>query len=75
MHYFRWVDQWVPEAKHTQILLLLGGCIDINASLRLLLLLMNGRIGVVGRIRCGRVTFVSTMVFGTRLGIGCQYTS
>ena len=26
---FRWVDRWVPEVKHTQILPLLGSCINL----------------------------------------------
>ena len=74
-NFFGWVDQWVPEVKYTQILPLLGGCISLNASLRLLLLLTTGRFGVVGRIKCVRVAFVSTTLFGTKLGMGCRRTS
>jgi hypothetical protein len=71
-----WVDRWTLEVKHTQILPLLGGCIDLHASLRLLLLLTIGRIGVAGRIRrSGRAALVFLSFFRTRLGIGSQFSS
>jgi hypothetical protein len=73
---FGWVDRWVLEVKHTQILPLLGGCINLHVSLRLLLLLMIGRIGIVGRIkRSGGVALVSLTLFRTRLGIGSRFAS
>ena len=50
------------------MLLLIISCINLNASLRFLLLLANGRIVVVGRIGHGRVALVSTMLFRSRLG-------
>jgi hypothetical protein len=68
---FRWIDRWILEVKHTQILPLLGGCIDLHASLRLRLLLTIGRIDVIGRIRrSGRVALVCPVLFWTRLGNG-----
>ncbi len=63
-----WVDGWILEIKHTQILPFFGGCVDLNASFRLLLLLTIGGIGVVGRIRrSGRDALVSPALFLTRL--------
>ena len=71
-----WVDRWILEVKHTQILPLLGSCIDLHTSLRLFLLLMIGRVGVVGCIwRSGRVALISPALFWTRLGIGSQFAS
>jgi hypothetical protein len=72
----RWVDRWILEIKHTHILPLFGGCVDLHASFRLLLLLTIGRIGVVGRIRrSGRVTLVSPALFRTRLSFRSRFTS
>ena len=63
-----WVDGWILEIKHTQILPLFGGCVNLRASFRLLLLLTIGRIGVVGRIRrSGRAALVSPVLFRTGL--------
>ncbi len=72
----QWVDGWVLEIKHTQILPFFGGCVDLHASFRLFLLLTIGGIGVVGRIRrSSRVARISPALFRTRLGIGSQFAS
>jgi hypothetical protein len=71
----RWVDGWILEIKHTHIRPLFGGCVDLQASFRLFLLLTIGGIGVVGRIRrSSRVALVSPALFRTRLGIGSRFT-
>jgi hypothetical protein len=72
---FRWVDRWVSEVERTQILPLLGSCINLDASLRLLLLLATGRVVIISRIGCGRVTLVSMTLVGSRIGIGTQCTT
>ncbi len=73
---FGWVDRWILEIKHTQILPLFGGCVDLHTSFRLLLLLTIGRIGVIGRIRrSGRVALVFPALLGTRLIIRSRFAS
>ena len=56
----RWVDRWILEIKHAQVLPLFGGCVNLHTSFRLFLLLTTRGIGVVGRIRrSSRVALVS----------------
>jgi hypothetical protein len=60
----RWVDGWVTEVKHTQILLLFGGSVNLYSTTVLLLPLTAGSLslfvlGVVGLrlllLRCSDV--------------------
>jgi hypothetical protein len=65
----RSVDGWVTEVKHTHILLLFGGSVNLNSTTRLLLPLMAGRIVFV-RIRCCGIALASVMLFGCERGDG-----
>jgi hypothetical protein len=51
----RWVDGWVMEVKHTQILLLFCGSVNLYSTTRLLLPLVAGRVFLV-RIGCCGIT-------------------
>ncbi len=64
------VDGWVMEVKHTQILFLFGGSVNLYSTTRLLLPLMAGRIVFV-YIRCyGIAPFASVTLFGRESGVG-----
>ncbi len=65
----RGVDGQVTEVKHTQILFLFGGSVNLYSTMRLLLPLMAGRI-VFTRIRCCGIAFASVTLFGRESGVG-----
>jgi hypothetical protein len=65
----RWVDGRVTEVKHTQILLLFGGSVNLYSTMGLLLPLMAGRVFLV-RIGCCGIALASVMLFGHENGIG-----
>jgi hypothetical protein len=64
-----WVDGWVMEVKHTQILLLFGGSINLYSTMRLLLRLMAGRVFLV-RFWCCGIVLASVTLFGRESGVG-----
>ncbi len=64
-----WVDGWVTEVKHTQILLLFGGSVNLYSTTGLLLPLMAGRVFLV-HIGCCGITLASVTLFGRESGIG-----
>jgi hypothetical protein len=63
------VDRQVTEVKHTQILFLFGGSVNLYSTTRLLLPLMTGRIVFV-RIGCCGITIASITLFGLESGVG-----
>jgi hypothetical protein len=65
----RWVDGWVTEVKHTQILLLFGGSVNLYSTMRLLLPLTAGRVLLV-RIGCCGIALASVTLLGHESGIG-----
>ncbi len=67
----RWVDGWVMEVKHTQILLLFGSSVNLYFTRGLLLPLMAGRVFIVRIRRCG-IVLASLMLFGHESGIGSR---
>jgi hypothetical protein len=64
-----WVDRWVTEVKHTQILLPFGGSVNLYSTLGLLLPLMAGRVFLI-RIGCCGIALSSVTLFGCESGIG-----
>ena len=64
-----WVDGRVTEVKHTQILLLFSGSINLYSTTRLLLPLMAGRVSLV-RLWCCGIALASVMLFGRKSGVG-----
>jgi hypothetical protein len=64
-----WVDGRVTEVKHTQILLLFGGSVNLYSTTGLLLPLMAGRVFLV-RIGCCGITLASVTLFERESGIG-----
>jgi hypothetical protein len=65
----RWVDGWVTEVKHTQILLFFGNSVNLYSMTGLLLSLTAGRVFLV-RIGCCGIALASIMLFGRESGIG-----
>jgi hypothetical protein len=65
----RWVDGWVTEVKHTQILLLFGGSVNPYSRTGLLLLLTAGRV-FLSCIGCCGITLTSVTLFGHESGMG-----
>jgi hypothetical protein len=65
----RCVDGLVMEVKHTQILLLFGGSINLYSVIRLLLPLTAGRVFLVHFCCCG-IALASITLFGHESGIG-----
>ncbi len=65
----RSVDGWVTEVKHTRILLLFGGSVNLYSTMGLLLPLMAGRVFLVC-IRCCGIVHTSGTLFGRESGIG-----
>jgi hypothetical protein len=63
------VDRQVLEVKHTQILFLFGGSINLYFTTRLLLPLTAGGIVFI-RIGCCRVALASVTLFGSGSSIG-----
>ncbi len=64
-----WVDGWIMEVKHSQILLLFGGSVNLYSTMGLLLLLMAGRVFLI-RIGCCGIVLASVTLFGHESGIG-----
>jgi hypothetical protein len=64
----RWVDGWVMEVKHTQILLLFGSSVNLYSTMGLLLPLMAGRVFFVC-IGCCGIALTSVTLFGCESGI------
>jgi hypothetical protein len=65
----RWVDEWVTEVKHTQILFLFGSSVNLYSTMGLLLLLTAGRVFLI-RIGCCGMVLASVMLFGRESGLG-----
>jgi hypothetical protein len=65
----RWVDGWVTEVKHTQILLLFGSSVNLYSMMGLLLPLTAGRVFLVC-IGCCGITLASVTLFWRESGIG-----
>jgi hypothetical protein len=65
----RWVDGWVTEVKHTQILLLFSSSVNLYSTTGLLLPLTAGRVFLVC-IGCCGITLTSVMLFGCESGVG-----
>ncbi len=65
----RWVDGWVTEVKHTQILFLFGGSVNLYSTMGLLLPLTAGGLFPV-RIGCCGIALASVTLFGCESGIG-----
>jgi hypothetical protein len=65
----RWVDGWVTEIKHTQIVLLFGGSVSLYSMTGLLLPLMAGRVFLVC-IGCCGIALTSITLFGRESGVG-----
>ncbi len=65
----RWVDGWVMDVKHTQILLLFGGSVNLCSTTGLLLPLMPGRVFLVC-IRCCGIALTYVTLFGHESGVG-----
>ncbi len=65
----RGVDGQVTEVKHTQILFLFGGSVNLYSTTRLLLPLTAGRIVVVCIGNC-RIVLASVTLFGHESGVG-----
>jgi hypothetical protein len=65
----RWVDGWVTEVKHTQILLLFGSSVNLYSTTWLPLPLMAGRVFLISIGRCG-IAFASITLFGRESGVG-----
>jgi hypothetical protein len=66
-----WVDGRVTELKHTQILLLFGGNVNLYSTTGLFLPLAAGRVFLV-RIGCCGITLVSVTLFGCESGVGSR---
>ncbi len=64
-----WVDGRVTEVKHTQILLLICGSVNLYSTTRLLLPLMAGRVFLIC-IGCCGIVLASVMLFGRESGVG-----
>jgi hypothetical protein len=64
-----WVDGQVTEIKHTQILLLFGGSVNLNSTTGLLLPLTTRNVFLVC-IRCCGITLASIKLFGRESGVG-----
>jgi hypothetical protein len=64
-----WVDEWVTEVKHTQILLLFGGSVNPYSTMGLFLPLTAGRVFLVC-IGCCGITLTSVTLFGHESGVG-----
>jgi hypothetical protein len=60
----RWVDGWVTEVKHTQILLLFGGSVNLYSTMGLLLPLTAGRDFLICIGCCGIVLTSVTLFEG-----------
>ncbi len=65
----RWVDERVMEVKHTQILLLFCGSVNLYSMMSFLLLLIAGRVFLV-LIGCCVIALASVTLFGHESGIG-----
>jgi hypothetical protein len=65
----RWVDGLVTEVKHTQILLLFGGSVNLYSTTGLLLPLTAGRVFLVC-IRCCGIALTLVTLFGRESGLG-----
>jgi hypothetical protein len=65
----RWVDGWVMEVKHTQILLLFGSSVNLYSTMGLLLPLTAGRVFLICIWCCG-IALASVTLFGHESGIG-----
>jgi hypothetical protein len=64
-----WVDGWVTEIKHTQILFLFGNSVNLYSTTRLLLPLTAGRIFLIRIGYCG-IALASVTPFGRESGVG-----
>jgi hypothetical protein len=64
-----WVDGWVTEVKHIQILLLFCGSVNLYSMTRLLLPLMARRVFLVC-IGCCGIALASITLFGRESGVG-----
>jgi hypothetical protein len=67
----RWVDGWVTEVKHAQILLLFGGSVNLYSTMGFLLPLMARRVFLV-RIGCCGIALAFVMLFRHESGIGSE---
>jgi hypothetical protein len=65
----RWVDGRVTEVKHTQILLLFGGSVNLYSLMGLILPLTTRRVFLV-RIGCCGIALASVMLFGMKVALG-----
>ncbi len=65
----RWVDGRVTEVKHTQILLLFGGSVNLYSTMGLLLPLTAGKVFLIC-IGCCGIVLASITLFGCESGIG-----
>jgi hypothetical protein len=65
----RWVNGQVTEVKHTQILILFGGSVNLYSTMGLLLPLMAGRVFLV-RIGCCGIVLDSITLFKHESGVG-----
>ncbi len=64
----RWVDGWVTEVKHTQILLLFGSSVNLYSMTGLLLPLRAGRVFLIC-IGCCGIALASVTLFGRESGV------
>jgi hypothetical protein len=64
----RWVDGWVTEVKHTQILPLFGGSVNLYSTTWLLLPLTAKRVFLVC-IGCCGIALASVTLFGHESGV------
>ncbi len=65
----RWVDGWVTEVKHTQILLLFDSSVNLYSTTGLLLPLTAGRVFLIRIVCCG-ITLASVTLFRHESGVG-----
>ncbi len=63
-----WVDGWVMGVKHTQIILLFGGSVNLYSMMGLLLPLTAGRVFLVC-IGCYGIALTSVTLFGRESGV------
>ncbi len=66
-----WVDGWVTEVIHTQILLLFGGSANLYSMTGPLLPLTAGRVFLICFGCCG-IALTSITLFGRASGIGSE---
>ncbi len=64
-----WVDGWITEVKHTQIILLFGSSVSFYSLTELLLPLTAGRLYLICIEYCG-IVLTSVTLFGMKVALG-----